>query len=256
MPNLPPVSPLHRRVALGALAAAGPAMGAQPGSARPVGSGEPGHVVLLGDSIFDNRAYVAGGPDVLAHLRGRLPEGWRATLAAVDGAVTGGVRAQLAQVPLDATHLVLSIGGNDALRQEGILGKGARSVGEGLSRLAALRDAFRADYRAMLELVLGRRLPVAVCTVYDPRFADPLRRQLGIAGLALFNDVITREAFARGLPVLDLRLVCDGDADFANPIEPSVQGGAKIAGEIARMLSERRDGERSEVFAGPLRSSH
>lgn len=32
------------------------------------------HVVLLGDSIFDNTAYVAGGPDVAWQLRERLPE--------------------------------------------------------------------------------------------------------------------------------------------------------------------------------------
>lgn len=31
------------------------------------------HVVLLGDSIFDNAAYVAGGPDVIHQLRERLP---------------------------------------------------------------------------------------------------------------------------------------------------------------------------------------
>lgn len=40
------------------------------------------HVALLGDSIFDNAAYVAGGPDVAWQLRERLPEGWRATLNA------------------------------------------------------------------------------------------------------------------------------------------------------------------------------
>ncbi|HEX6372708.1 MAG TPA: hypothetical protein VF006_27555 [Longimicrobium sp.] len=35
------------------------------------------HVVLLGDSIFDNASYVAGGPDVVTHLRGELPHGQR-----------------------------------------------------------------------------------------------------------------------------------------------------------------------------------
>jgi hypothetical protein len=49
-----------------------------------------GHIVLLGDSIFDNGAYVSGGPDVVAQLRSRLPQGWEATLLAVDGAVTVG----------------------------------------------------------------------------------------------------------------------------------------------------------------------
>src|SRR5919198_237854 len=48
-----------------------------------------GHVVLLGDSIFDNAAYVGGGPDVVRQLRAVLPSDWRATLNALDGAVTG-----------------------------------------------------------------------------------------------------------------------------------------------------------------------
>ena len=44
------------------------------------------HVVLLGDSVFDNSAYVAGGPDVVRQLQARLPAGSRASLAACDGA--------------------------------------------------------------------------------------------------------------------------------------------------------------------------
>ena len=47
------------------------------------------HLVLLGDSIFDNAAYTAGGPDVVTQLRAQLPPGWSATLAAVDGSHTG-----------------------------------------------------------------------------------------------------------------------------------------------------------------------
>ena len=215
-----------------------------------------GRVVLLGDSIFDNKAYVGGGPDVVTQLRGRLPEGWRATLAAVDGAVTGDVARQLARVPADATHLVVSVGGNDALRHEGVLGEGARSVGEALARLASVRERFREDYRKMLDAALGRGLPAAVCTVYDPRFPDPVRRRLAVAGLALFNDVVAREAFARGLPLIDLRLVCDEDADFANPIEPSARGGEKIATEIARLVAAHDFARRRpEVFTGRARGA-
>ncbi len=129
-------------------------------------------------------------------------------------------------------------------------------MGEALARLAAVRDRFREDYRAMLEAVLGRRLPTAVCTVYDPRFPDPMRQRLAVAGLALFNDAIARAAFARGLPVIDLRLVCDEDADFANPIEPSARGGDKIAAEIARLMSEHDFSRRCpKVFTGRPRGA-
>src|SRR4051812_12923794 len=70
-----------------------------------------GHVVLLGDSVFDNGAYVAGGPDVAAQLRVRLPEaaGWRVTRLAIDGAMIGGIPSQLGRLPSDATQLVVSV---------------------------------------------------------------------------------------------------------------------------------------------------
>jgi lysophospholipase L1-like esterase len=251
-----------RRGALGlglagfaASAGAAAPMGERTGAAGPGSGGAAaptrGQVVLLGDSVFDNAAYVAGGPDVVAQLRGALPGGWRAALAAVDGAVVEDVPRQLARAPADATYLVVSAGGNDALRAEGVLGAPARSVGEALARLDAVRARFLEAYRAMLDALLGRGLPAAVCTIYDPRFPDPGRRRLAVAGLALFNDAIAREAFARGLPLIDLRLVCGEDADFANPIEPSARGGAKIAREIARVVAEHDFARRrSEVFAG------
>ena len=249
--HTPISSAARRRDAIGALAATG--LGAAAGPARsqarrPRGAG---HVVLLGDSSFDNKAYVGGQPDVLTHLRGQLPHPWRATLAAVDGAVDGDVQGQLARVPADATHLVVSVGGNDGLRREGVFGEPARSVGEGAAKLAEVRERFRQDHGAMLRAVLGRGLPTALCTIYDPRFTDPLRQRLAVTGLALFNDVILRAAFARGLPVLDLRLICDEDADFANPIEPSGQGGGKIAAAVVQCLSEHDFGRRcSTVFTG------
>ena len=163
--------------------------------------------------------------------------------------VASDVQSQLTRVPADATHLVVSVGGNDALRREGVFGEPARSVGEGAAKLAEVRERFRQDHGAMLGAILGRRLPTALCTVYDPRFTDPLRQRLGMAGLALFNDVILRAVFAQGLPVLDLRLVCDEGADFANPIEPSGQGGGKIAAAVVQLLSKHDFGRRrSEVF--------
>ncbi|HYH22455.1 MAG TPA: SGNH/GDSL hydrolase family protein [Azospirillum sp.] len=195
------------------------------------------HVVLLGDSIFDNGAYVGGGPDVVTQLRSRLPAGWRATLRAVDGAFTSGVRRQVQQIPADASHLVISTGGNDALGQSGVLDERAYSIAGAVDRLAGVREQFQRDYRAMLDEVLVRRLPTAVCTIYDARYPDPQRQRLVVTALTIFNDVITREAFGRGLPLIDLRLVCDEDKDYANPIEPSAHGGAKIARVIAALVT-------------------
>src|SRR5688572_9022905 len=65
------------------------------------GEADMKHVVLLGDSVFDNAAYVSGGPDVVRQLRSALPEGWQATLRAVDGGTTASVARQIEALPAD-----------------------------------------------------------------------------------------------------------------------------------------------------------
>jgi lysophospholipase L1-like esterase len=207
------------------------------------------HVVLLGDSILDNAAYVGGGADVLKHVRGRVPESWRATLLAVDGSVVADVHKQLARVPEDATHLVISAGGNDALNNANILQESAGSTAEVLLRLADVAEEFEAVYRRMLRAALETEKPTAVCTVYYPRLPDALAQRLAVTALTVFNDAIIRAAFAEGVPLLDLRLICDEEADYANPIEPSEAGGAKIAERIIRLVSEHNFAQRrTEVF--------
>ena len=209
------------------------------------------HVVLLGDSIFDNAAYVAGGPDVATQLAPVLPPGWTATLCAVDGAVVADVERQLARVPSGATHLVVSAGGNDALGHTDLLDRPARSSAQVLGMLADAAYAFEQCYRRMLAAVLRPGVPVTVCTIYNGSFADAVMQRLASTALTVFNDAILRAAIESGVAVIDLRLVCDEPADYANPIEPSVRGGAKIAREIARAVTERCAGGRvTEVFAG------
>jgi hypothetical protein len=139
-------------------------------------------------------------------------------------------------VPADATHLVLSVGDNDALGNSDFLGAPARSAAEALSALADIGDEFERGYLAMLANVLARGLPTAICTVYYPRFADAALQKVAVAALTLFNDSIVRAAVAHSLPLLDLRLICTGAGDYANPIEPSAWGGEKIARAIAEVV--------------------
>ena len=208
------------------------------------------HILLLGDSIFDNASYVAGGPDVVRQLRSYLPGGWQATLGAVDGAVINSVARQLERAPGDATHLVVSVGGNDALHASGILDQPLRSMAEALEGLARIGDRFEHDYRRMLDGVEERGRPTALCTIYNPRFPDPVRQRLASTALAFLNDIIVRQAVSRGLPLLELRLICNEDRDYANPIEPSVNGGDKIARTILRVVAEHDFAvRRTAVFA-------
>jgi hypothetical protein len=211
------------------------------------GKAHGGHVVLLGDSIFDNAAYVGRGPDVAAQLRQELPH-WQCSLLAVDGDVIGGVHRQLGSLPGDATLLVVSAGGNDALGHAPLLQEKPSSVAEALALLAAVRTTFASDYLSMIDALTGTGLPSAVCTIYDTPPSGPDHKVIK-AALCLFNDVITRAAFSRGTALIDLRLICSEDADYANPIEPSVQGGLKIARAIASLARAGRGAAALTVVA-------
>src|SRR6266508_1518029 len=62
------------------------------------------HIVLLGDSVFYNKAYVNGVLDVISQVRLQIPDGWRASLRAVDGSVIENARKQALDLPDDAVH--------------------------------------------------------------------------------------------------------------------------------------------------------
>jgi hypothetical protein len=202
------------------------------------------HLALLGDSIFDNAHYTSGGPDLVSQVRSSLPSGWFASLLAVDGSTTLNIPDQMKRLPKECTHLVLSVGGNNALTEASRLGisffgmTGA-PTSKALDSSADISDAFDSDYRAAVDSCLRPKLPLGVCTIYNGCFPDKSYQRIASLALAIFNDVIIRVAIERGLPVIDLRLICTETADYANPIEPSSIGGEKIAKAIAALVTGR-----------------
>lgn len=196
------------------------------------------HIVLLGDSVFDNALYVPEGVGVAGHLQDCLGAGHTVSLGARDGSVLADMAAQLRGLPAPPgkpTHLVVSCGGNDVLALVGAMQSPVSTVLEAVELLASWQAGFRRDYQAMLRLVQACGVPFAISTIYDqvPGLTPGLR-----AALALFNDVILREAATHAIPLLDLRLVCTEPGDYAaaSPIEPSFAGGRKIAAAIARLV--------------------
>jgi hypothetical protein len=209
------------------------------------------HVVLLGDSIFANAAYTHGSPDVITHLRRVLPVNWRGTLCAMDGATTGDLASQLTCVPSDASHLVVSVGGNDALQNSDLLSMRVNSSAEALEGFAERLAPFERAYRSAIRHVVALGRPTSVCTIYNGAL-EPERAAIARLGVALFNDVILRTAMNLGLDVVELRAVCTEQADYANPIEPSDQGGLKIASAIARSIGamSRADAKLVRLWGG------
>jgi len=190
------------------------------------------HVVLLGDSIFDNAAYVPDRPAVIDQVRASLPKDCTATLLAVDGHMVEDVLDQLKSLPAGATHLVVSAGGNDTLSEVAILAEAACTVGDALVLMDDVRSRFRERYRRMLRALAQTEKFVAVCSIYD---AIPGLGSAELAALAMINEVILREAIAAGVSILDLRVTCSSSSDYSHvsSIEPSSTGGAKIARLIA-----------------------
>ncbi len=116
------------------------------------------HVILLGDSIFDNAVYTAGGPAVIDQVNQALGSSGRATLLAVDGSKTQDVPVQMRKFPLDATHLILSVGGNDALAQLDVLRAPVGSIIEALDALASMTADFRVNYANLINTALSNEV--------------------------------------------------------------------------------------------------
>ena len=128
------------------------------------------NIVLLGDSTLDNGLYTDGAPAIPDQLSDRLGSNGLVTMLAIDGSTTDAISSQLAKVPPSATHLLLSVGGNDALLQIDVLSRPSRSVSEALLSLAEVIADFELAYRRCLDLVIGLDLPTTVCAIYIAPF--------------------------------------------------------------------------------------
>jgi len=194
------------------------------------------HLVLLGDSIFDNASYVNKDEAVINHLLNSIPSDFQVSLLAVDGDITSDVHNQLKKLPNDTTHLIISCGGNDALRAAHLLEKPAKTVAEAMSLFAGIKSEFQAQYHSMLAAAKKRSKKITVCTIYN---SVPTITPGALTALAIYNDAILAEAFSIGVPVIDLRLTCNDAQDYSpiSPIEPSKQGGLKISERIIDVIT-------------------
>src|SRR5262249_50189900 len=146
---------------------------------------------------------------------------------AIDGSTASDLGIQLSKVPANSTHIVVSIGGNDALLNSDLLNTPVTSTAEALSLFGERIRRFEQEHKRAIDSVLSLGRETAICTIYNGNLDEP---EAGLARIALmlFNDVILRCGFERQLSIIDLRFVCSDRADYANPIEPSGSGGLKI----------------------------
>jgi len=190
------------------------------------------HLALIGDSTLDNAAYTASGPDVRAVLDDLFGDGVTVSLEAVDGARMRDIRHQIDTLPAETSHIVLSVGGNDALLSVDVLSRSVSTVGEAFRAIADIADQFAEDYRRCLRSVLDLGLPTTVCTIYPGDFSDTGQQRIIEAALTHWNHAIVQAALDHDCPAIDLGRVCDDPSDYVEQIEPNERGGRKIAGAI------------------------
>lgn len=220
-------------------------------------------IYLLGDSIIDNAAYVGiDEKDVESHLNSMYKEDPKVNInnRAVDGhTMRDLLDTQLSDVGLnEATHIVMSIGGNDLLQnisflqmtsklsevmdKDARIGKwGARELNP--SRNKVFEETYfeiikpmQQEYESIVANLSNYRAKLLLCTVYEgdlvdsDEFSDVIYSSKTM--LSIFNDLVYRTAQKYNAEVLELRDIFVSSEDYANPIEPSHIGGEKLAKAI------------------------
>ena len=224
-------------------------------------------IILLGDSIIDNKSYVLSNElDVTEHLEKLFSNDPNVVIE--NHAVDGDTMHQLERDHLDsnllsgATHIVVSIGGNDLLHNisflqttselSKIMGKGAMIGKWGAKELNPSRnkvfeetyfeiiEPFKKQYETIVANLSNHRANLLLCTVYEgdlvdsDEFSDVSNSSKTM--VSIFNDIVYRVANKFNADVLELRDIFTSSDDYANPIEPSHIGGEKLAQSIVQWI--------------------
>jgi hypothetical protein len=198
------------------------------------------HLALLGDAL-QNIDLGDGTRESALVPQPRNP--WKLTVLEVPE--RGPVRA----IPRDATHVGIALDGGWTIETSGLLKGGAKSIQGALETLAAAADEFENVFASLIDAALETGLPTIVCTLVPARHIEPSQQQVAATALAIFNDRILRRAFAARLSIVELRLVCDEDGDYASETLLSRAGVRKVANVARSALYEiSQDPGRTRVY--------
>ena len=200
-------------------------------------------LVLLGDSIIDNKTYVLDDEfSVLEHIKSKMET--PVTQLALDGAITDDViNSQIQAIPFGTSHIVLSIGGNDLLNEIGFLMEDFKyTPNQVLERCQSLIAPITQKYESIVsQLQTTSRANLLLCTVYEGNLeGSVMYDDIAISSramLSLFNDSVYKTHNLLSTGVLELRHIFTDKEDYANPIEPSHQGGGKLADKIIEWVN-------------------
>jgi hypothetical protein len=217
----------------------------QPDSVEEVGSSPDviRHLVLLGDALENLELGVDPAEDVLVP-RPRNP--WKLTVLEPPQVLE---RGWSRAIPLDATHIGICLDGGWAIEASGLLRGEAKSIRSALKALALAADQFEDIFARLIAAALEAGLPTVVCTLVPSRHQEASRRRVAATALAIFNDRILRQAFWAKLSIVELRLICDEESDYASETLLSRAGVRKVANVGRAALYEvSREPGRTRVY--------
>jgi len=163
--------------------------------------------------------------------------GWQLTMLAQDGSMLEDVRErQLPYIPETATHIVVSASGNDLLALLNQMVVSNFSVRSVYASIVAGLAQVAESYRNLMQALKSLGCHVACCTVYRPNFEHLFFKTLATFALSLHNSRIKSASVEFDISVVDLAVLFDDKADFANPLELSTQGGGKVTWNIGQFL--------------------
>jgi hypothetical protein len=185
------------------------------------------HLVLLGDAL-QNIDLGKGQAESALVPRPRNP--WKLTVLQPPEVLRPGrVRA----IPTGVTHIGICVDGGWAIEASGLLQGRAQSIHDALDTLAAAADAFEDMFARLIAAATEAGVPTIVCTLVPARYVEPSQERVAATALAIFNDRILRRTIAAQLSIVELRLICDEEGDFASETLLSHAGARKVA-NVAR----------------------
>ncbi len=185
------------------------------------------HLVLLGDAL-QNIDLGKGQAESALVPRPRNP--WKLTVLQPSEVLRPGrVRA----IPTGVTHIGICVDGGWAIATSGLLQGGARTIREALDLLASAADEFESMFARLIAAATEAAVPTIVCTLVPARYMEPSQERVAAAALAIFNDRILRRTIAAQLSIVEMRLICDEDGDYASETLLSHAGVRKVA-NVAR----------------------
>lgn len=181
------------------------------------------HVILIGDSVLNNSAYVTKSKSVPERLKSKMSAGNFLNVAQ-DGATITDLYAQLDKIPLELndsnTFVFISAGGNDILNKKIKLND---------AKLTKLFDDYM-NFLKALRVKLGSA-KINVLNLYLPSGSQYESYNLTVDK---WNTMLEEHSSTVGetYNVVDIHSSLVGAEDFVYNIEPSEVGSAKIADAI------------------------